>query len=485
MKHTAYDLIVVGTGFASTFFLYQYLAKRPATEKILVLERGYPVPWAERVKEKRGEETAYTGQNPDWRSTFVNKQPRKDWMFTLGFGGSSHCWYACTPRFLPNDFRMKTLYGVGNDWPVQYEELDPYYEQVEDIMAVSGPADTPFPRKKAYAQPPHLFTEVDKLLHKKYGNLYINQPTARARVAMNGRNPCCASGVCSVCPVNAKFTIDNSNMGVYEDPRVELLTGAQVYGLELVQDRVRKVSFRRDNHDYHVAGEVVALGANALFNANILLNSGDTNAFTGQGLGEQLGLQAHVYLDKLENVGGSTWVNANGYMLYDGDHRREAAACLIESSNAPFFRPESGKWRQMASFRMVFEDLPTPENYVTTSDDVMQPAVFFGGPSAYAQRGIERMKQQLPEILSCLPVEKIIYNDPYATEAHILGTARMGTSAQDSVVDKHLRHHQYRNLFVLGASSFTTYTPANPTLTLSALSLLAADQSFSSTHSAT
>ena len=478
MKQLGYDLIVVGTGFASTFFLKQYLAKAPATAKVLVLERGYVTPWADRTAEKRGEAPAAPDRNPDWRETFVNEQPKKDWIFTVGFGGSSNCWYGCTPRFLPSDFQMKTRYGVAQDWPVQYDELDPYYEQVEDLMAISGPAETPFPRRKPYVQPPHLFTEVDKILHKKYGKLYINQPTARSRVAMNGRNACCANGVCSVCPMNAKFTIENSGFRVYDDPRVELLLGAEVFGLELVGDRVRGVSFQQNQRDQHVAAEVVVLGANALFNANILLNSGDTNPFVGRGLGEQIGLQANVYLDNLECVGGSTWVNANGYMLYDGDHRRDAAACLMESSNMPFFRPERGKWRQMASFRMIFEDLPTADNYVTTTADRLKPAVFFGGPSEYAKRGIERMKQQLPAVLSCLPVEKIMYNDPYASEAHILGTTRMGTSAQNSVVDKYLRHHQYRNLFVLGSGSFTTYTPANPTLTLSALSLHAADHTF-------
>ena len=478
MKHAAYDIIVVGTGFASTFFLKQYLAKAPATAKVLVLERGYVTPWADRTAEKRGEAPAAPDRNPNWRETFVNEQPAKDWLFTVGFGGSSNCWYGCTPRFLPNDFRLQTRYGVGQDWPVQYDELDPYYEQVEDLMAISGPAETPFPRRKPYPQPPHLFTAVDKILHKKYGQLYINQPTARARVATNGRNACCASGVCSVCPMNAKFTIENSGFRVYDDPRVKLLTGAEVFGVDLVGDRVRSVSFQQDQRDHRAAAEVVALGANALFNANILLNSGDTNAFTGRGLGEQVGLQAHVYLDGLECVGGSTWVNANGYMLYDGDHRRDHAACLMEASNAPFFRPESGKWRQMASFRMIFEDLPVADNYVTTTADRLKPAVHYAGYSAYTKRGIERMKQQLPQILACLPVEKIMYNEPYASEAHILGTTRMGTSAQNSVVDKYLRHHQYRNLFVLGSGSFTTYTPANPTLTLSALSLHAADHTF-------
>ena len=483
MKHVAYDMIVVGTGFASTFFLKEYLRHAPATARVLVLERGYFYPRAERIKDLAGEPTAYARLNPLASDTFQNHRPEKEWHFSIGFGGSSNCWYGCTPRFLPADFQLKSRYGVGSDWCVQYDELDPYYEQVEDLMGISGPAQTPYPRRKPYPQPPHLFTAVDEALHRRYGPLYISQPTARARVPMNGRNACCASAVCSVCPVDAKFTIENANFRVYDDPRVELLYGAAVVGLELVQDRVRRVSFRQGGRDYHAAGEIVALGANALFNANILLNSGDQNPLTGRGLGEQLGLQAHVYLDNMKSVGGSTWVNANGYMLYDGDHRRDYAACLMESSNAPVFRPESGKWRNMASFRLIFEDLPDPENYVAATADVLRPAVHFKGPSAYTLRGVEQMKKCLPDVLACLPVEQIIYDQPYASEAHMLGTTRMSATAQDGVVDKHLRHHQYRNLFVLGSGSFPTYSPANPTLTLSALSLYAAHQSFSSASS--
>jgi choline dehydrogenase-like flavoprotein len=84
----------------------------------------------------------------------------------------------------------------------------------------------------------------------------------------------------------------------------------------------------------------------------------------------------------------------------------------------------------------------------------------------------------LPGLFACLPVEKMEFGEPFPTESHILGTTRMSKEAKDGVVDKHLLHHRYRNLFVLGSGSFTTYTPANPTLTLSALSLLAADKSF-------
>lgn len=475
---THYTLIVAGTGFASTFFLKKYLSKAPASARVLVLERGHLYPHAERLKELRGEKTAYAGLNPLPDDTFINHNPKKEWKFTTGFGGSSNCWYGCTPRFLPADFKLKTLYGVGSDWPIQYDELDPYYEQVEQIMDISGPANTPYLRKKPYPLGPHAFTEVDRLLQAKYGNLYISQPTARARQAVNGRAGCCASAVCYTCPVNAKFTIENSNMGVYDDPRVELVYGAAVSHLDLQGSVARTVHFTQGGQARQVSADAMALGTNALFNANLLLNSGDTNAFTGKGLGEQLGMHVLVYLKNLANVGGSTWVNANGYMLYEGEHRRQHAACLMEANNAPYLRVERGKWRDIATFRMIFEDLPQDRNFVATTSDPMVPAVHFDGPSDYALRGVASMKKTLPGILSCLPVEKIEFQEPFPTEAHILGTTRMSASASDGVVDKHLIHHQYRNLFVLGSGAFTTYSPNNPTLTLSALSLHAADKSF-------
>ncbi|MBT1695719.1 GMC family oxidoreductase [Fulvivirgaceae bacterium PWU4] len=473
-----YDLIVVGTGFASTFFLKKYLEKTGSSTKVLVLERGFLYPHGERLKDLRGENTSFAKLNPDHASTFINRNPDKHWPFTVGFGGSSNCWYGCTPRFMPSDFKMKSLYGVARDWPITYEELDPYYTEVENLMGISGPEETPFPKTTSYPLPPHAFSTVDKVMHKEYGNLYISQPTARASRPVNGRNACCVSAMCSVCPVNAKFTIENSRLGVYEDERIELVFGAQVSSLDLQQGIAKKVNFIKDGRDHQVGGDVIALGANAIFNAAILLNSGDSNPLTGKYLGEQLGLDAVVYLKDLANVGGSTWVSANGYMLYDGEHRKERAACLMEANNALYLRLESGKWRNLVTFRMIFEDLPQQENYVAMGKEPLKPEVHFKKASDYTMKAVAYMKEKLPEVLACLPVENIKYLEPYKTEAHILGTTSMSHDAATGVIDKHLIHHNYRNLFVLGSGSFTTFSPNNPTLTLSALSLHAADRSF-------
>lgn len=473
-----YDLVVVGTGFASTFFLMKYLSKAKDNVRVLVLERGHLFPRDQRMKSLRGEQTPSAHLNIDPDHTFVNETPDKHWHFTLGFGGSSNCWYACTPRFMPSDFRMKSLYGVAQDWPLRYEDLEPYYTEVETLMDIAGPDETPFPRTGKYPLPPHQFTTVDKLMKKKYGNLYVSQATGRASQAVKSRNACCASAVCSVCPVDAKFTIENSGFGVYDDARVEVRYGAHVFSLDLEGNSARKVNYILENKEHSVAGDVIALGTHALFNANILLNSGDDHPLTGKRLGEQYGMDVVVHLDNLANVGGSTWVTANGYMLYDGPHRKEYAACLLESNNAPYIRVERGKWRNVATFRMVFEDLPQERNYVARGKDPLRPSVHFAGISDYTKRAVENMKAKLPDLLSCLPVEEIRFMDPFKSEAHILGTTAMSADPAEGVIDKHMIHHRYRNLFVLGSGGFTTFTPSNPTLTLSALSMYSADKSF-------
>ena len=138
-----YDLVVVGTGFASSFFLSRYLEKAAASARILVLERGRLDPHSWQVQEQRV--SSFDEQ------VMVSAPNSKPWVYAIGFGGGSNCWWACTPRMLPNDFRLKHTYGVGRDWPLSYVELEPYYQEVEHAMAVSGPDDgSPYPRSEPY-----------------------------------------------------------------------------------------------------------------------------------------------------------------------------------------------------------------------------------------------------------------------------------------------------------------------------------------------
>lgn len=478
-----YDLILAGTSFASSFFLKKYLEKAPATARVLVLERGKMLSYAQRLsyaqQQKYGLNTFISSLSLQ-NDTFDNTQSSKPWIFDPNFGGSSNCWTGCTPRFMPNDFKLRSVYGVGTDWPISYESLEPYYCEAEDIMQISGPDITPYPMSRPYPLPAHSLSTTDRIIQEHYGDLYISQPTARASKANSSRGVCCTTSICHMCPTNAKFTIENALMDLYRDPRVDIHYESQVFALDTANTTIKGVHYYHQEREEKVSGEVVALGTNALFNGHILLNSGDANPFTGKGLSEQVGLYGYIYLDQLENLGGSSTITANGFMLYDGPHRKERAACIIENHNDPFIRNEQGRWRQLIKLKFVFEDLPQSENQVSLAQqDKYKPVANYKTHSDYAQRGIDYLYHNVEKLFSFLPIEKIELDEfIQPTESHILGTARMSRDAAQGVVDEKLLHHQYRNLFVLGGSAFPTLSPANPSLTISALSLRAADLSF-------
>ncbi|MEZ5895662.1 MAG: GMC family oxidoreductase [Parvularculaceae bacterium] len=460
-----YDLVAVGTGFATTFFLHRYLEARP-NAKILVLERG---------------RNPASGDKLETPGTFRKTgDPRKQWIYTLAFGGGSNCWWACTPRMLPHDFQLNTRYGVGADWPMSYDEFEPYYLQAENIMNISGPSDGgPAPRSGPYPQPPHRFSDPDRLMKAAYPDLYYNQATARARVATPERVMCCANGVCNKCPVSAKFMIKHDLAAMYAKANIEIRFDAEVLRIETAAGAVSGVAYRSNGAETTVAGDLYLLGANAVYNPLILQNSGLSHPWLGAGLCEQSSRLGYVLLDGVDNYSGSTVITGQGYMLYDGDHRREAAACMLEVWNKGLLRPEWGKWRQRLDLKMICEDIPSQQSTVRpSSDDPHIPVLHFPGISEYTRRGFDRARGKLADVLVPLPVEDLFIEDEPEVEgeAHILCTARMGADPADSVVDNGLVHHQFRNLVVAGGSAFPTASPANPSLTISALSLFAADR---------
>jgi choline dehydrogenase-like flavoprotein len=274
----------------------------------------------------------------------------------------------------------------------------------------------------------------------------------------------------------------NEMHGLYSDPRVELRTGACVRSLDVQGDSVLGVRYTNEDREELARGAMVALGANAVFNAHILLASGLSGGELGQGLVEQRPAAADVMLEGMDNFQGGTSITGHGYMLYDGAHRRERAAALMETWNVPRLRDERGKWRRRLVLKFVFEDLRDPASRVELDPgDPARPRLRFAGHSAYSQRGIDALSTEIAKILAALPVERHEVHAPArATEAHILGTTVMGSDPATSVVDANLVHHKLRNLFVLGGSVFPTAAPANPTLTICALSLRAARKALGS-----
>lgn len=470
-----YDLIIIGSGFAGSFFLMRYLERAPAEARVLVLERGNRDTKSWQLAHRRS-------SSIDPGSVFFNATPAKDWYTSPGFGGNSKCWLGGTTRMMPGDFQLATRYGVGVDWPLSYDDLESYYCEVEQIMLVSGPADSPMPRSRPFPLPPHRMSDPDRLLKQHFPDGWFTVATARASVPTGKRGVCCATGICELCPADAKFTIQNGLAQIYEDPRVELLLNATAESIGTQGGLASEVVFARDGRTERAAGEVIVLGASALFNPHLMLRSGMSHPLLGRRLHEQLPIDAILDLKGVKSYNGSTILTGLGYLFYEGEHRREHAACMIETWNSPFpykegaLRSEDGRWNERAIIRFLFDDLPRDDNTVTVNARNPELAeTRFVDYSDYALRGAAQVPKMIDKLAQALPIERVALMEQGSTAAHIQGTVVMGNDPATSIVDRHLVHHQYRNLLVLGASAFPTASPAYPTLTVSALSLWAAD----------
>jgi choline dehydrogenase-like flavoprotein len=341
------------------------------------------------------------------------------------------------------------------------------------------------PRSRPFPLPPHRFSDPDDLLKKHFPDGWFHQATARASIATGQRGVCCASGICDLCPVDAKFTIQNGLSQIYRDPRVTLQLRSTVDAVETHGGVASGVHYRTPAGAKRANAEVIALGASALFNPHILLRSHIDHPLLGKRLSDQYEMNVCVDLKGVQAYNGSTVITGNGYMFYDGEHRRERAACVIETWNSPFtyqdapLRSEAGRWRERQYFRFIFDELPMEENKVTVDKDNPDlAATTHHGYSDYARRGAADIPRMIDKLAQALPIERIVSIDEALTSGHIQGTVVMGNDPASSIVDANLVHHQIRNLLVLGASAFPTAIPGLPTLTLSAMSLRAADQLF-------
>jgi len=469
----AFNTIVVGTGFASSFFLLEYLKHAKADEKILVLEKGEDIPYSWKLENQ-------VAGNVRFDDVMNNLTPQKFWVQNIAFGGGS-CWTGNTPRMHPSDFDTFSKHGVGEDWPFSYDDFEPLLAEVEDFMGIAGQGTADYPRSKPYPMPGHKFNAFDRLLKEKYGDQYMPMPSARASDFSKARPKCCNNGVCSVCPIGAKFQIDLHMRSIYNDPRITLKNSCHVERLDIQNNVVKGVVCQESGKETIYNADFVAIGAHAIMTPYILLNSGIEQRALGRYLSEQISINVNINLDGVENYDGGQRVTGLGSMFVDESNRAEAAGCLVEAYNIPWLRAEYKKWRHAAYLKFVIEDIPLEHNRVTVGADG-KPNVEFPKMSDYMKRGIAEVPRRVEALLDGLPIEDYVIeektDEAIGGSAHIQGTTRMGVDPENSVVDTNLIHHSVRNLAVLGSGAFPTCAAANPTLILSALSIRSARSLF-------
>lgn len=472
-----WDLVCVGSGFASTFFCKKYLQNKPDA-RVLILERGPHLTHQDQLMDPNDTIT----ESP---RVFRNLTPQKSWYFKLRTGGSSNCWAGSTPRWQPNDFNLNSLYGQGVDWPFDYDELEPYYSEAESIMLIAGPANrVPYRMSSPYPLPEHSLSDPCRAMMDYYPEHWFPLPNARATRPNSSRTTCCHSMRCNRCPVDAKFTILNGMSDLLDGTNVTLKNDCEVTHMDIHSNVVKRLNVKMaDGKRATIAADLVVLGANAIMNPFLLLKSGLDGGKVGTGISEQPGFRIDTLLNGMESGQGSTTSTSIGYNWYDGSFRKNHAGAMIISHNmGPFLRDERNRWLERHIFSVEVEDLPLDSNKVSIDPkNPEQPLVEFHGMSEYARKGIVHWKSKIESLLSPLPVEDFSVQDK-STHYHIQCSTRMGTDPDNSVVDANCIHHQARNLIVLGASVFPTVGISHPTLTLAAISLRAADKLMSSQH---
>jgi choline dehydrogenase-like flavoprotein len=450
-----WDVILVGTSFAACFFAR---ALRGRGLSVLLVERG---PFVDREAQLAARHAEVPPRVPQEN---LSGRP-KDWVVRHQFGGCSNCWWGNTPRLHPSDMALASRHGVGADWPVGYDALEPFLAEAEAVMEVAGGGGGAIvPRSRPHPFPPHAPTRAERRL-MAHDPSWVPMPAARS----NGgsRAGCCAAGACGLCPVDAKFTILNG-MEAFADAGFAYVTGAECRTVETAAGLAGGVTVRdAAGRETALRAGFVGLAANPIGNAAILLRSGLGGPLVGRGLHEQAG--QFLWLDvPFDNYYGGSSITGLGYAFYDGPFRARAASVLIESWNAPpSLRFERDRWLQRLKLKLVAEDLPLPANRVVLEGG--EAKVVWTGHSDYSYAGLARAREGIGALL---PFAHELVNARFEpTEAHIIGGTPMGTSPDSSVVDAECRLRDAPNVACLGAGAFPTGAAANPTLTLSALSL--------------
>lgn len=468
-----WDAVVIGSGFGSLFFLRKYLELRPQ-DRVLIVERGdhHPIEW-----QLRNFKNSTIDNHDTYRLRGASKKP---WAFTIALGGSTNCWWALSPRFHPSDFRIRTLTGAGVDWPIAYEDLQPYYAEAEEIMLIAGPDDLGryYPGADGYPQPAHRLSTADRLMHDAPGSLHFAVPSARLSQPVGDRARCCSTANCWLCPTGAKFSALNGMRDVLDHPGVTISLNSRATAIDTAGGVATGVRFTREGREYLAKGDLVVLGANAIHAPDIFNRSGIPGYGAGRFLGEKMLAKIEVDLDGLDHFDGGTATTGFNITLLEEGRAADRGMAVYYFDNRfgeHGLRMEKNRWRQTLPVSIYVEDNFAYENGVFDEGED-EPVVRFSGFSDYCRRGLDYAMERLPAILAPLPVESIRFTQVWPTLGHVQGTLRMGASIADSVIDRDHLSHAARNLVVVGTSTFPTSGSVNPSLTAAAMSLRAADR---------
>ena len=286
----AADVVLVGSGVCGAL-----VAARLATRglKVLVLEAGPRITRPAALAQYRAAviklpECAYpntpyaphpTSDRPD--GYYVQAGPDKfESPYLRQVGGTTWHWLGTTLRFVPDDFRLRSKFGVGVDWPLSYEDLEPWYCEAEKELGVAGDPNAALdsPRSRPYPLPAIPLSYLDQRVAAAIAKRdYTVEPTPQARNSQRYQNrpACCGSSTCiPICPVHAKY---DAMVHVTQAERAgaELIDQAIVSAVEVGADnRVSGLRYKRpDGSEARATAKVYVIAAHGIETPKLLLQS--------------------------------------------------------------------------------------------------------------------------------------------------------------------------------------------------------------------
>lgn len=434
-----------------------------------------------------------------------------------GVGGGTVLYAGHFPRLHPSDFRVRSLDGVADDWPVDYRTLEPFFAENDRIMGVSGLAGDPAYPPKSVPMPPLPLGRSGARFGRAMNALgwhWWPSDTTLATIDYEGRARCINLGHCLYgCAQGAKASTDITYWPAAIRAGVELRTRCRVREIVTNEHGMASgvVYYGPDGVERFQGAEVVILACNGVGTPRILLNSASGRFPSGlansSGLvGKNLMLHpyAHAYgyaeepLDGNRGPGLCLWSQefyetersrgfVRGYTFQFG--RGTGAISEAISSTAagrlPWGADHHRVYRQLLNRRIgmsaICEDLPEEHNRVTL-DPALKDGHGIPAPridytlSENSRRMMEHALARATEILHAAGATDIRTESPLMNAGwHLLGTARMGTDPARSVVNEWGRSHDVKNLFIVDGSIFVTSGGVNPTSTIQALALYVAD----------
>jgi len=441
-------------------------------------------------------------------------------------GGRTNIWGRQCYRLSDLDFKGASHDGYGEDWPIAYKDLEPYYDLVEQYVGITGIREGWPQLPDGHFLPPMGLTCYETQFRTRVRNK-LGWPVTLGRSAnltqsINGRGPCHYCGPCSRgCVTHSYF---NSAFTTVADAlhtgRTTLIPNAMAYQviMDPAANKARGILYidREDRTMHRVMGRVVILCAQSQESVRILFNS--ASAQHPNGLANSSGVLGHYLMDHVASAGGATGEfpdipdtpsmvrpnRPNGVYvarfrnLATGPQQREfirgyGFQTWGDAANPNFGAPGFGRAYKdeimkprpsHITLKGFGECLPRWENYVEIDPNVKDT---FGIPVLrfHMQYGenekhmIEDMAVSAAEMMEAAGAKNI---KPYANTSvtpglgiHEVGIARMGSSPKTSVLNQFQQTHDVNNLYVMDGAGFTSTACQNPTLTIMSLTVRSCD----------